>query len=109
MAKILTVPSHLEIDIRRPNGVVETVRPAGRTTMSPPELAATKEATAKAGRGEVLAFRAVTKQIEEPAEYARLSAAERAYDASTAAVYRAMDARAETQAVDGTPAHQSDM
>lgn len=109
MAKMITVPSHLEIDIRRPNGVIETVKPAGRTTLTPAQFAETKRATAAAGRGEVLCFRAVTKQIEAPAEWAALDAAERAYDASTKAIYRAMDAEYEGPAEDRTPAHKGDM
>lgn len=106
---IVTVPSHLEITIRRPNGTVETVTHPKFKTITDKDFDAMKAAMKAAGRGECVSYRNVTKQVETPAEWDRLAAAERAYHGSTAAVYRAMDARAETQAIDRTPAHKSDM
>jgi hypothetical protein len=93
MAKMLTVPSHLEITIRRPSGGIETITHPKFRTISDKDFRDIKAATLAAGRGECLSYVNVTKQVEEPAEFGKLTADERAYDASTAAIYRAMDAR----------------
>lgn len=107
MTKMLTVPSHVEIDVRRPSGLVETVTVTNSKTWSASDFSRSKDATAKAGRGELLAYRNVTKQIEAPAEYALMSAAEKAWDDSRKAIYRAMDADYETDS-DNTPATKED-
>ncbi len=90
--KQLTVASHVEVTIRRPNGVIETVKVPNSREFGPRDFALCQANTAKAGRGDVLSYTNVTKQIAEPTEYARLAADERAYDAHVAAVYQAMDA-----------------
>lgn len=107
MTKMLTVPSHVEVDVRRPSGEIETVRVPNSKTWSPGNFSACKEATRKAGRGEALAYRNVTMQIEEPAEFARLNADEKAWDESRNAIYRAMDAQPDTDS-DNTPATKDD-
>jgi len=58
------VTSHIEIDVRRPTGLVETIVKADMVTISRSDFAKIKEATRKAGRGECIAYRIVTKEIE---------------------------------------------
>ena len=72
-------------------------------------FAQVKAATLAAGRGECLSYRNVTMEVEPPAEWAQLEAADKAYDRHRAAVYRAMDAEDERDDHDNTPAHKSDM
>jgi len=89
-----TITTHAELTIKRPDGIVETVR-AKHTPMTDKLLAMYRKATADAGRGEVLSYTNVTKEVETPAEWDRLAAAEREYDAHQARVYGAMDHYAE--------------
>jgi len=107
--KTLTVPSHVEITVRRPDGQVETVQVPNSREWSQRDFAGCKQATANAGRGEVLSYRNVTEQVEQPTEYAALDKAERNYDDHVRSVYRAMDADYEGPAADRTPAHPSDL
>lgn len=109
MAKMLTVPSHLELTIRRPNGAVETIRHPQWKQISDSDFGKIKAATLAAGRGEVLSYANVTMQVEEPAEWAELQAAEDRYNAGRDAVYRAMDAKDDGDGRDNTPSHKSDM
>ena len=55
------VPSHLEIDIRRPDGSVETVTHPKLKQWLPKDFAAFNAAMKKAGKGEGIAYRNVTK------------------------------------------------
>ena len=103
-----TVPSHLEITVRRPNGTVETIVHPQWKQINDRDFAKLVAGTKAAGRGEVLSYRNVTKEIAEPAKYARLAAAEKADNARRAAVYRAMDAADEAPAADRTPYTQGD-
>lgn len=103
---MITIHSHTEITIRRPSGEIEVVRhPAA---LNAGLFARAKAANLAAGTGECLSYKLITKQVAEPEGYAEAIAAERAYDQHRAAVYRAMDARTEAEAVDRTPAHQDD-
>jgi hypothetical protein len=81
-ANTVEVPSHLEMDIRRPNGVVETVIHPTWKSMSEKTAAQVRKATKDAGRGELIAYRNVTKL----ATYT-MSAADRA-DAASESVQR---------------------
>lgn len=73
MTDTINIPSHVEIDVRRPDGTVETVFPKSPhnpdrplTQISPREFEARKAATMAAGRGELLAYRNVTKAVTAP-------------------------------------------
>lgn len=85
-----TVPSH-EIDIRRPNGEIETTTMPCGGHINARIFAAAKAANAKAGRGECLAWRNTDKTVErtpeQEAEYQdglRQTARERAERRTTA-------------------------
>lgn len=104
------VPSHVEIDIRRPAGNIETVTLPGRTQIVAREFSAMKDATAKAGRGECIAYRNITKAVAAPQPTAA-DLADIEYRRQTAAVY-AMSAGGEadetTDRADNTPSNKSD-
>jgi hypothetical protein len=88
----VTIHSHSEITIRRPSGAIEVVRhPAN---LNAALFARVKAGTKAAGKGDCLSYTTHTKQVAEPDGYAQAVAAERAHDASTAAIYRAMDHKA---------------
>jgi hypothetical protein len=84
-ANTFEVPSHLEIDVRRPNGVVETVIHPQYKQWAPKDFAAFCVAMKKAGKGEGVAYRNVTKL----ATYT-MSAADKA-DAASEGVQRYLD------------------
>lgn len=107
--KYLTVPSHLELTILRPNGVTETIRHPQWKQISDSDFGKIRSATRAAGRGEVLSYSNVTMQVEEPAEWAALQAADDLYNAGNRAVYRAMDAKQDAEYADRTPSTKSDM
>lgn len=67
----IEIPSHLEIDVRRPNGDVETIRHPTMRSLTKQQFAAMQQQTRAAGRGEVLSYRNVTKTVPaiEPDEY----------------------------------------
>ena len=60
-AKTFEVPSHVEMDMRRPNGVVETVRHPTWRSMSAKTAEMVRKASKDAGRGDLIAWRNVTK------------------------------------------------
>lgn len=66
--KTLEIADRLELDIRRPSGSVETVVHPTLKTITARNFADIKAATAKAGRGEVLAYRCITKTVEDTIE-----------------------------------------
>ncbi len=73
MTTIVTIPSHCELTIIRPNGFTEivdyTVATKGQVrTMRDKEFAVIKAATAKAGRGDVVSYRNITKDVDMTAE-----------------------------------------
>lgn len=102
---IISIPSHGEITILRPNGEIETIR---CPIMSDKQVEASKTATAKAGRGEILGYRVINKDVAEPMP----SAAEIASDTHVAyrrAIERASAAGERNEAVtrpDNTPTHK---
>jgi hypothetical protein len=55
------VPDYCELTVLRPNGEIEVVRANGFTALNDQRFARIKLETAKAGRGEVLSYRNVTK------------------------------------------------
>lgn len=59
--KHVEIPVAVEITIRRPDGTVETVRPAGMTQLNDKLFARVKAATAAAGKGQCLSYRNITK------------------------------------------------
>ncbi len=113
MSNTLTVPSHYELTIRRPNGVIETVpgpAAAGRS-IDERMFARIKQATADGGKGEVLSYANMTKEIERDPRHIAAAAAERAYNAGHNAVANmaSMGERDETrQRVSRAPAHKAD-
>lgn len=62
-----TIPSH-EIDIRRPNGVVETCTMPCGGHINARIFSDAKTANAKAGRGELLAWRNIDREVERTPE-----------------------------------------
>lgn len=105
------VPSHVEVDVRRPNGVVETITIPGRTRLIERQFAEMVVATRKAGRGEVLAYRNVEKDVPAPQPTAG-DLAEMEYRRRTAAIYAASAGgeRDETaDRADNTPSHKGDL
>ena len=109
MLSTITVNCGVILTIRRPGGQIETSENVKLSTLTPQLFDRIVKATAEAGRGEVLSWEQMTREAPIPAEYIKAAAAEREYNRSTAAVYRAMDAEAETDAIDNTPAHPSDL
>lgn len=87
MTDTYTTPSHCEIDIRRPNGEIETVnltaKAAHLTEISAGMFARIQRDTKAAGRGEVLAYRNVreTHELVYTAEELAEDKAEREYKA----------------------------
>ena len=61
------VADHVEIDIRRPNGQIETINYTAinpkMTEMVKAQFEKIKAATAKAGRGEAIEFRNVVREV----------------------------------------------
>lgn len=78
------VADYCEVTVRRPNGLVETVRMDKFRGLNEKQFALVKEANRKAGRGEVLSY----KNYIKPASYT-MTAADHATD-STARIERAM-------------------
>lgn len=104
------VPSHVEVDVRRPNGDVETITIPGRTRLIEREFSAMVKATREAGRGEVLAYRNIDRDVPAPQPTAA-DLAEEKYRRDTAAIYAASAAgeRDETEdRADNTPSHKRD-
>lgn len=85
MSKLtLTIPSHVELTVRRPNGDTEVIRHPSLTSINDKVFAQIAASTKAAGRGEVLSYSNVTKQVEESDEmYAQRLAGEAA-DRATA-------------------------
>lgn len=106
MSNTIQVADYTLMSVRRPSGDVEQVRKEGG--MSDVAFAKMQAATKAAGRGDLLSYEVVMRTAVV-AGYAAAVAAERSDDASKAAIYRAMDATAETEPADCTPAHPSDM
>lgn len=55
------IPDYAELDIRRPNGDIETIKFSGANSLTAVLFAQIKKATLAASRGDVLAYRNVTK------------------------------------------------
>lgn len=63
--KTLEIADRLEIDVLRPNGTTETVVHPSLKTITAKDFSAMKAATAKAGRGELLAYRCILKTVAD--------------------------------------------
>lgn len=106
LSDAIEIADHTVMSVRRPNGDIEQVRKDGG--MSDAAFAKIKAATKAAGRGDLLSY-TVIMRTTVVAGYAAAVTAERADDASKAAIYRAMGAEVETDPVDRTPAHPTDL
>lgn len=91
-----SAPSHVELTIRRPSGVMETVTFPHQKQISKSTFAQIVKATKDAGRGDVLSYTNVTREVaiapEAIAEMQAMSDAENRYNKEHRAVYAAMDA-----------------
>lgn len=93
-ADTLQIPSHVEVDVRRPDGRVETVRPTNPVTggvlraITARQIAELKAATLAAGRGEVIDVRNVTREVPA-AQPTAADLAEEDYIRRTNAIYAA--------------------
>jgi len=86
--KTLEIASHVEIDVRRPSGEVETIMPAGRKAITAGDFAKMKAATKAAGRGDLLAYRNVIKTVEDTIATDPSYIADRSYVAERNAISR---------------------
>lgn len=107
--KTIEIHSHLEIDVRRTNGQVETVI-LKRSEFSPREHKACVDNTKNAGRGDVIAVRSIKKLVPDYVPTAAEIASD-VYHAQRKSIER-MGAGGEvdetTARADNTPAHKSD-
>lgn len=84
----VNIPSHVEIDVRRPNGDVETITHPTFKSIRESDFAKIKAATAKAGKGECLGYRNVEKAVASYEPTAAELASDKHYYA-TKAIYAA--------------------
>ena len=113
MSKTITVPSHVEMDIRRPTGQIETVIRKDISVFTARDFGLVKAATAKAGRGECIAYRCVTKEVEDTVSNDPSRQAELQYIAGQNAVMRASACGEKSDQIghmpeDNTPANKTD-
>lgn len=119
MTDYIDIPSHVEVDVRRPDGRVETIRPTNPVTggplrtITPRQIADLKAATKAAGRGEVLDVRNITRTVEA-AKPTAADLEEADYIRRTNAIYAAgaggeRHDRIGGAADDRTPEHPTDM
>ncbi|MBS0474744.1 MAG: hypothetical protein JSR28_06300 [Proteobacteria bacterium] len=112
MTDMIQIPSHAEIDVRRPDGSIETVIKAG-SQLTEHNFAAMKAATKAAGRGELIAYRNITKSVAAPKPSAA-DIAEMDHIRHQNAVYRAAaggencDQIGGANDIDRTPANKED-
>lgn len=118
-ATMIDIPSHVEIDVRRPDGSVETVRPMNPVTgvefrfLRDKDFAAMAAATKAAGRGDLLTYRNVTRQVPA-AQPTAADLAEEDYIRRTNRIYAASaggeahDRIGGRPDIDRTPAHPRD-
>ncbi len=111
--KTLEIADRLELDIRRPSGIVETVVHPTLKTITARNFADIKAATAKAGRGEVLAYRCITKTVEDTVDSDPSRIAELQYIREHNAIMRASAGGEKCDQIgrtfsDRTPSHKED-
>lgn len=87
--KTLEIADRLEIDVRRPAGVVETIVHPTLKTITDRDFAAMKAATSRAGRGELLAYRCILKTVADTIDSDPSRIAELRYIAEHNAIMRA--------------------
>ena len=113
MSKMIEVLSHVEMDIRRPNGKVETVTRHDISVFSDRDFSLIKAATAKAGRGECLAYRCVTKMVVDTVSNNPSRIAELNYISEHNAIARMASGGEKCDQIgviaeDKTPSHKTD-
>ena len=120
MSNTIEIPSHVEVDVRRPDGRIETVQPTNPVTGGPlrmitqRQIAEMTAAMKAAGRGEVLEVRNITRTVAA-AKPTAADLEEADYIRRTNAIYAAgagdepHDRIGGSAGVDRTPAHPSDM
>lgn len=117
MSDTVTIPSHVIVTVRRPNGDIETVNYTEKVpqvrAMTKRTLDTINNAMREANRGEIIAYENITVDVEAPKPSAA-DLAEEEYIRNTNAIYR-MAAGGEpcdqiNSVADGdnTPAHKSD-
>lgn len=83
--KTLKMASHVELTIRRPDGNIEVVRHPKFAAINDQIFAQLVSATKAAGRGDILSYANITKDVEETdvvlAQRLAGEAADHAYDA----------------------------
>ena len=120
MSNTIEIPSHVEVDVRRPDGHVETVQLQNPVTggllrtITTRQIGEMKAAMKAAGRGEIIDVRQVTRTVEA-AKPTAADLEEADYIRRTNATYAAgaggeqHDRIGGAADVDRTPAHPSDM
>lgn len=93
MSNTVKIPSHVMVTVKRPNGSIEQMDYTAATkgqvrTMTQKLLATVNKAMAAAGRGQVIAFENITKEVDAPKPTAADIAEER-YIKSHNAILRA--------------------
>ena len=76
---MITVPSHVELTVVRPNGSTEVVKHPSFTEISESTFKKMQEATKKAGKGNLVAYKNCKKEV---ADYV-MSAADKATDSTS--------------------------
>ncbi len=112
--KTLEIADRLELDVLRPNGATETVIHPTLKTITAKDFAAMKSATAKAGRGQLLAYRCILKTVIDTIDGDPCRIDELRYIAQTNAIMRAASGGEKCDQVgktfsDRTPHNKSDL
>lgn len=118
MSNTVNIPSHVIVTIKRPNGAVEQMDYTAATkgqarTMTQKMVVTINKAMAAAGRGEIIAFENILKEVAA-AKPTAADIAEEAYIRQTNAVYRMAAGGERCDQVSGiadgdnTPAHKLD-
>jgi hypothetical protein len=103
----ISIPSHGEMIIRRPNGAIETVR---APILSSAQVAKATADTRKAGRGEILSYTIINRDVAEPTPTAAEIASD-VHHAQRRAIERASASGERNEAItrrDNTPMHKGD-
>ena len=60
-----TAPDYCEVTVKRPNGTLEIIKVPGRAELCDAAFAIMKKATKAAGRGDLVSYKNVTRQIAD--------------------------------------------
>ena len=118
MSNTVKIPSHVIVTIKRPNGAVEQMDYTAATkrqvrTMTQKMVVTINKAMAAAGRGEIIAFENILKEVAA-AKPTAADLAKEAYIRQTNAVYRMSAGGERCDQISGiadgdaTPAHKLD-